>query len=163
MTTPEKTHDWDAYTGPGSLWISHQEARSLRLFLTVLFAGQAIVNTIMSNPDTVQTAWLWAASGFVYFGLYAAELLALGMFNTYKHCCSGYRLRNKAKIASLATTVTMPNYIYSDTDTLNKTMRSSLKRSNKMVSVANAKPQSAQAKIGNLQLAYSTASYHHQV
>lgn len=149
--------EWDIYTSPGSLWISQQEARSLRLFLAVLFSGQAVINSIAGNPDTMQTAFLWIAACIVFFGLFLVEILALGMYKCYRYFFV-YRPKEKTRIMerSTVTTVVIPyNYNY-NSDTAAELSQSRHARSRAPVQPL---PHSTQAKLGDLQQAFSRASY----
>jgi hypothetical protein len=65
--------------GPDSLWISRQEARALRLFLTILFIGQAVFETIN------KTAWVWGAALASFVGLWLLEIVLVAVNEIITH------------------------------------------------------------------------------
>lgn len=72
-----------------SLTITRQEARSLRLFLTVMFVAQA-VHEMLSLEHSWDTAlWLWLAAGGAYVGLWLCE----GVFDVLYDVTQNFRRR----------------------------------------------------------------------
>jgi hypothetical protein len=71
--------------GPDSLWISRQEARALRLFLTILFIGQAVFETINNEFDLTKTAWFWGAALASFVGLWLLEIVLVAVNEIITH------------------------------------------------------------------------------
>jgi hypothetical protein len=66
-----------------SLWISRQEARWLRLFLSALFFGHAVMQTILYGSDPVNSSikWLWLAVITTFAGLWVLEICILSIID----------------------------------------------------------------------------------
>jgi hypothetical protein len=66
------------------VWVTRQEARTVRLFLSALFFGQALVETIVHDYEITRIIWLWAFVAIAFFVLWIMEIILIALVDITK-------------------------------------------------------------------------------